>query len=111
MVALTASHWPPPRSLAMGTRRLSYPCPAAPPQISVGKAHATDADALALVQKPEPQAVVVDVDGVDFNLNAATAEFSRETSGIGAEKTEGAYLDLDQGQVVGQKGPDGGCVS
>ena len=95
----------------MGTRRLSYPCPAAPPQISVGKAHATDADALALVQKPEPQAVVVDVDGVDFNLNAATAEFSRETSGIGAEKTEGAYLDLDQGQVVGQKGPDGGCVS
>jgi hypothetical protein len=57
----------------MGTRRLSYACPAAPPQISVGKAHASDADALALVQKPEPQAVVLDVNSVDFNLDAATA--------------------------------------
>ena len=82
--------------------------PAAPSQISVAQAHATDADALALVEKPEPQPVVVDANGVDFNLNAATAAVSRETSGIGVEETGGgAHYGLNQGQVLEQKGPDG----
>ena len=81
--------------------------PAAPPKISVAKVHATDADALALVEKPEPQSVVLDANGVDFNLNAATAAVSRETSGIGVEETGGAYYGLNQGQIVEQKSPDG----
>jgi hypothetical protein len=83
--------------------------PAAPsPPISVAKAYASDADALALIQKPEPQPVVLDANGVDFNLNAATAAVSRETSGIGVEETGGgAYYGLNQGQIVEQKGPDG----
>ena len=81
--------------------------PAALPPISVAKAHATDADALALVEKPEPQPVVLDANGVDFNLNAATAAVSRETSGIGVEETGGEHYGLNQGQIVEQKGPDG----
>jgi hypothetical protein len=81
--------------------------PAALPPISVAKAHATDADALALVEKPEPQSVVLDANGVDFNLNAATAAVSRETSGIGVEETGGEHYGLNQGQIVEQKGPDG----
>ena len=81
--------------------------PTAPPQISVAKAHATDADALALVEKPEPQSVVLDANGVDLNLNAATAAVSRETSGIGVEETGGAHYRLNQGQIVEQKSPDG----
>jgi hypothetical protein len=82
--------------------------PAVPPPISVAKAHATAADALALVEKPEPQALVLDFNGVDLDLNAATAAVSRETSGIGVEETEGgAHYGLNQGQVVEQKGPDG----
>ena len=81
--------------------------PTSPPQISVAKAHAAEADALALVEKPEPQSVVLDANGVDFNLNAATAAVSRETSGIGVEETGSAHYDLNQGQVVEQIGPDG----
>jgi hypothetical protein len=81
--------------------------PTSPPQISVAKAHAAEADALALVEKPEPQSVVLDANGVDFNLNAATAAVSRETSGIGVEETGGAHYDLNQGQLVEQIGPDG----
>ena len=81
--------------------------PAAAPKISVEKAHATDADALALVEKPEPQSVVLDANGVDFNLNAATAAVSRETSGIGVEETGGAYYGLNQGQIVEQNSADG----
>ena len=81
--------------------------PAAPPKISVAKAHATDADALALVEKPEPQSVVLDVNGVDFNLNAATAAVSRETSGIGVEETGGAHYGLNQGQIAEQRSADG----
>ena len=81
--------------------------PMAPQPTSVAKAHATEADALALVEKPEPQSVVLDANGVDFNLNAATAAVSRETSGIGVEETGGAHYALNQGRIVGQKGPDG----
>jgi hypothetical protein len=81
--------------------------PAAAPPISVAKALATEAGALAQVQKPEPQPVVLDVNGVDSNLNAATAAVSRETSGIGVEETGGAHYGLMQGQIVEQKGPDG----
>lgn len=81
--------------------------PTAAPQISVAKAHASDADALALVGKPEPQPVVLDVNGVDSTLNAATAAVSRETSGIGVEEAGGAHYGLKQGQIVEQKGSDG----
>lgn len=81
--------------------------PTSPPQIGVAKTHAAEADALALVEKPEPQSVVLDANGVDFNLNAATAAVSRETSGIGVEETGGAHYDLHQGRVVEQIGPDG----
>ena len=82
--------------------------PAAAPQISVAKAHATDADALALAQKPEPESVALDANGVDLDLNAATAAVSRETSGIGVEETGGgAHYGLDQGRIIEQKGSDG----
>jgi hypothetical protein len=81
--------------------------PAAPPPISVAKAHATDTDALVLAGKAEPQPVVLDINGVDSKLNAATAAVSRETSGIGVEETGGAHYGLKQGQIVEQKGPDG----
>jgi hypothetical protein len=81
--------------------------PAAAPKITVAKARATDADALALVEKPEPQSVVLDANGVDFNLNAATAAVSRETSGIGVEETGGVRYGLEQGQIVQQKSSDG----
>jgi hypothetical protein len=82
--------------------------PAPPLQINAAKAHATDADALALAEKPEPQPVVLDANGVDSKLNAATAAVSRETSGIGVEESGGvAHYSLNQGQVVEQKGPEG----
>jgi hypothetical protein len=82
--------------------------PQAQPRITVAKAHVADADALALLEKPEPQLVVLDANGVDSNLHAATAAVSRETSGIGVEETgRGAYYGLNQGHVVEQKGPDG----
>jgi hypothetical protein len=81
--------------------------PAAPPKVSVAKAHATDVDALALVEKPEPQPVVLDANGVDLGLNAATAAVSRETSGIGVEDTGVEHYGLSQGRVVEQNGPDG----
>ena len=82
--------------------------PAAAAQISVAKAHATAADALALAQKPEPESVVLDANGVDSDLNAATAAVSRETSGIGVEETGGgAHYGLDQGRIIEQKGSDG----
>jgi hypothetical protein len=83
---------------------------AAPPQlpINVTKAHAADADPLALVQNPEPQSVVLDANGVDLNLNAATAAASRETSGIGVEESVGgAYYGLNQGLIVEHKESDG----
>jgi hypothetical protein len=82
--------------------------PATSPPISLAQAHATDADALALVQKPEPQPVVLDANGVDTTLHAATAAVSSETSGIGVEETGGgAYYGLNQGRIEEQKGPDG----
>jgi hypothetical protein len=81
--------------------------PAAAPEVSVAKARAADADALALAQKPEPESVVLDANGVDFNLNAATAAVSRETSGIGVEETGGARYGLNQGRIIEQKESDG----
>jgi hypothetical protein len=81
--------------------------PASPPKASVAKAHATDADALALVEKPEPQPVVLDANGVDLGLNAATAAVSRETSGIGVEDTGVEHYGLERGRVDEQKAPDG----
>ena len=81
--------------------------PVAAPQATIAKARATDANALALAQKPEPEPVVLDANGVDFNLNAATAAVSRETSGIGVEETAGAHYGLTQGRIIEQKEPDG----
>jgi hypothetical protein len=81
--------------------------PAAPQNVSVAKVRASNADALALVEKPEPQSVVLDASGVDFNLNAATAAVSRETSGIGVEASGGAHYGLNQGEIVQQANPDG----
>jgi hypothetical protein len=78
-----------------------------PAQVSAAKASATGKEALALVQNPEPQAHVLDANGVDLDLNAATAAVSRETSGIGVEETEGARYSLGQGQIVEQRRPDG----
>jgi hypothetical protein len=49
--------------------------------------------------------VVLDANGVDLDLNAATAALSRATSGIGADESEGAHCGLNYGQVVEQKGP------
>ena len=51
--------------------------------------------------------MVLDANGVDFNLNAATAAVSRETSGIGVEETGGAHYGLEQGQIVEQRSADG----
>jgi len=79
--------------------------PTAP--VSVPKAHAGDAGALALVGKPESEPVVLDANGVDTSLHAATAAVSRETSGIGVEETDGAHYGLKQGQIVEQRGSDG----
>jgi Protein of unknown function (DUF2865) len=90
------------------SERMSRPAAAAP--ISVAKARAANADALALVAKPESEPVVLDANGVDTNLHAATAAVSRETSGIGVEETGGAHYDLDQGQVVEQQGSDGSVM-
>jgi Protein of unknown function (DUF2865) len=82
--------------------------PAAAPKIGVAPANATDADASALAERPDPQALVVDANGVDLDLNAAAAALSRETSGIGDEKdADGAHYGLNQGQIVEQEGPDG----
>ncbi len=44
--------------------------------------------------------MVLDANGVDFNLNAATAAVSRETSGIGVEETGGVRYGLEQGQIA-----------
>jgi hypothetical protein len=84
--------------------------PAAEPKSSVAVADAANAD-LAMAEKTEPQTPVLDANGVDMNLAAATAALSRATSGIGVEaeeeETDPAHYDLNQGQVVEQKGPDG----
>jgi hypothetical protein len=84
--------------------------PAAEPRASVAAAGAADAD-FAMAEKTEPQTPVLDVNGVDMNLAAATAALSRATSGIGveaeAEETGAAHYGLNQGQVVDQKDPDG----
>ncbi|HEY1451901.1 MAG TPA: DUF2865 domain-containing protein [Roseiarcus sp.] len=89
------------------SEQMSRPTAPPRPQVSVAKAHPTDADALALAEKPDPQPVVLDVNGVDSSLNAATAAVSRETSGIGVEETGGAHYGLGRGQVVEQRGQDG----
>ena len=87
------------------SEKMSRPAAAAP--VGVAKAHASDADVLALVGKPELEPVVLDANGVDTSLHAATAAVSRETSGIGVEETDGAHYGLKQGQIVEQRGSDG----
>jgi hypothetical protein len=82
--------------------------PAQAPKVSVAPAHATDADALVLAETPEPQPLVLDANGVDLDLKAATAALSRETSGIGDDKDASrGHYGLTQGQIVEQTGPDG----
>ena len=52
---------------------------------------------------------VLDVNGVDTKLKAATAAVSRETSGIKGEDASGASrLGLKEGAVVEEADPDGG---
>jgi hypothetical protein len=52
--------------------------------------------------------VALDANGVDLDLNAATAAVSRETPGTGVEETgAGAHYGLDQGRIIEQKGSDG----
>ena len=90
------------------SEQMSLPAAPPQPQISVAKARAPDADALALAEKPEPQSVVLDVNGVDTTLHAAAAAVSRETSGVGVEETGGsAHYGVNQGRIVEQNGPDG----
>ena len=55
-------------------------------------------------RNPSSEPVVLDANGVDTNLHAATAAVSRETSGIGVEETGGAHYGLDQGEIIDQKG-------
>jgi hypothetical protein len=81
--------------------------PAAEIKASVGAAGATNAD-LVMAEKTEPPTPVLDANGVDMDLSAATAALSRAASGIGveAEETGPAHYGLNQGQIVEQKGPD-----
>jgi hypothetical protein len=81
--------------------------PATEPKASVTAADAADPDALALADKTEPPTLVLDANGVDLDLNAATAALSRATSGNGVDETGPAHYGLNHGQVVEQKGPDG----
>jgi hypothetical protein len=61
-----------------------------------------------MAEKTEPPTPVLDANGVDLTLSAATAALSRATSGIDVDGTGGpAHYGLNQGQVVEQKGPDG----
>jgi Protein of unknown function (DUF2865) len=81
--------------------------PAAETKASVAAAGAADAD-LVMAEKTEPPTPVLDINGVDINLSAATAALSRATSGIEVDGTGGpAHYGLNQGQIVEQKGPDG----
>ena len=86
------------------SEKMSRPAPE-PKAIAV--ADAADTGAVALAEKTGAPALVLDADGVDLDLNAATAALSRATSGIGVEETGTQYYGLNQGQVIEQKGQDG----
>jgi hypothetical protein len=61
-----------------------------------------------MAEKTEPPTPVLDANGVDLNLSAATAALSRATSGIDVDGTRGpAHYGVNQGQIVEQQGPDG----
>ena len=66
------------------SEKMSRPAPE-PKAIAV--ADAADTGAVALAEKTGAPALVLDADGVDLDLNAATAALSRATSGIGVEET------------------------
>ena len=59
----------------------------APEPKAIAVADAADTGAVALAEKTGASALVLDADGVDLDLNAATAALSRATSGIGVEAT------------------------
>ena len=86
------------------SEKMSRPVPE-PKAIAV--ADTADTGAVALAEKTGAPALVLDADGVDLDLNAATAALSRATSGIGVEETGTVYYGLNQGQIVEQKGQDG----
>jgi hypothetical protein len=81
--------------------------PVAVPKASVAAAYASDSDALALVEMAEPLSLLLDANGVDMDLSAATAALSRETSDIGDQEVGGAHYGLYQGQIVEEEGPGG----
>jgi hypothetical protein len=81
--------------------------PAVETKASVAAVGTADAD-LVMVEKTEPATPILDANGVDLNLSAATAALSRATSGIDVDGIGGpAHYGVNQGQIVEQKGPDG----
>ena len=80
--------------------------PAASPKAELAAAGGANAD-LAMVEKTEAPTLVLDANGVDLDLNAATAALSRATSGIGVDETSAPHYGLTWGQVMEQKGPGG----
>jgi hypothetical protein len=74
---------------------------------SIRAARVADTDELALADNSVAPTLVLDADGVDLNLSAATAALSRATSGIGVDDTCVVHYGLDWGQVVQQNGPNG----
>ena len=81
--------------------------PVAEPKASVTAADAADTDALALADKIEPPTLVLDANGVDLDLNAATAALSRATSGISVDEARPARYGLNYGRIVEQNYSDG----
>jgi hypothetical protein len=79
----------------------------APEPKAIAMVDDADTGAVALAEKTGTPALVLDADGVDLDLNAATAVLSRATSGIGVEETGTAYYGLKQGEIIEQKGQDG----
>ena len=92
------------------SERMSKPAPEPEPEPepkAIAVADAADTGAVALAEKTGAPTLVLDANGVDLDLNAATAALSRATSGIGVEETGTAYYGLSQGQIIKQKGQDG----
>jgi hypothetical protein len=86
------------------SEKMSRPVPG-PKAFAV--ADASNRGAVALAEKTGAPPLVLDTNGVDLDLNAATAVLSRATSGIGVEETGTVYYGLNQGQIMEQKGQDG----
>jgi len=81
--------------------------PVVEPESSVAALGAANAD-LVMAEKSAPPTAILDANGVDLSLSAATAALSRATSGIDVDGAGGpAHYGLNHGQVVEQKGPDG----